>query len=202
MTQILHLLQVQTAALHQQPQAPQVGSFKSFHSLHPPKFTGTTDPLKAKSWIKEIEKSFALADVGENKKTEYASFYPKDEANFWWESTKNLEEDGVITWQRFTELFLEKYLPQYLQDQLEVTFLELKQEGMTVAEYETIFLELARFVPEYMDLEHKKAKRFIQGLKVWIRRQVAVFKLQTYDIVVQKAMIIEGESEMSKGGEL
>lgn len=112
MTQILRLLQLQTAALNQQPQAPRVGSFKAFQSLHPPEFRGTTDPIKAKSWIKEMEKAFALTEVGENKKTEYASFYLKDEANFWWESSKTLEGNGVITWERFTELFLEKYLPQ------------------------------------------------------------------------------------------
>ena len=198
MTQILRLLQLQTAALNQQPQAPRVGSFKAFQSLHPPEFRGTTDPIKAKTWIKEMEKAFALTEVGENKKTEYASFYLKDEANFWWESTKTLEGNGIITWERFTELFLEKYLPQYLQDQLEVKFLELKQEGMTVAEYEAKFSELARFVPEYVNTEHKKAKRFQQGLKSWIRSRVAVFELQTYAAVVQKAMIVEGESEMSK----
>ncbi|XP_074328084.1 uncharacterized protein LOC141665998 [Apium graveolens] len=165
MTQILHLLQLQTAALHQQPQAPQVGSFIGFQSLHSPEFTRTTDPIKMKYWMKEIEKAFALAEVGENKKTEYASFYLKDEANFWWESTKTLEENGVIIWQRLIELFLEKYLPQYLQDQLKVTFLELKQEGMTIAKYEAKFSELARFVPEYVGTEHKKAERFQQGLK-------------------------------------
>nr|XP_017221730.1 PREDICTED: uncharacterized protein LOC108198487 [Daucus carota subsp. sativus] len=145
-----------------------------------------------------MEKAFALTEVGENKKTEYASFYLKDEANFWWESTKTLEGNGIMTWERFTELFLEKYLPQYLQDQLEVKFLELKQEGMTVAEYEAKFSELARFVPEYVNTEHKKAKRFQQGLKSWIRSRVEVFELQTYAAVVQKAMIVEGESEMSK----
>ncbi|XP_074360632.1 uncharacterized protein LOC141700853 [Apium graveolens] len=165
MTQILQLLHLQTAALHQQPQAPRVGSFKDFQSLHPPEFLGTIDPIKSKSWIKEIEKSFSLAEVCENKKTESASFYLKDEANLWWESTKTLEKDGVITWKRFTELFLEKYLPQYLQDQLEVMFIELKQEGMTVVEYEAKFSELARFVPEYVDMERKKAKQFQQGLK-------------------------------------
>ncbi|XP_074367617.1 uncharacterized protein LOC141708038 [Apium graveolens] len=153
---------------------------------------GTTDP------IKEIENSFTLTEVGENKKTKYASFYLKDEANFWWESTKTLEGDGVIMWQRLTELFLEKYLPQYLQDQLEVTFLELKQEGMTVAIYEAKFSELARSVLEYVDTERKKAKRFQQGLKACIRRHVAVFELQTYAAVVQKAIIIEGDSEVSK----
>ena len=62
--------------------------------------------------------------------------------------------------ERFTELFLEKYFPRYMQNQMELKFFELKQENLTVAEYETKFTELARFVPEYVNTEEKKAKRF------------------------------------------
>ena len=40
---------------------------------------------------------------------------------------KTLEGTYVITWERFKELFLEKYFPQFVQDQMELKFLELKQ---------------------------------------------------------------------------
>ena len=46
-----------------------------------------------------------------------------------------------------------------------------------------------------MDTKEKRAKRFQQGLRPWIRSKVAVFELLSYAVVVQKAMIIEGESE-------
>ena len=46
-----------------------------------------------------------------------------------------------------------------------------------------------------MNTDEKRAKRFQQSLRPWIRSKVAVFELSTYAAVVQKAMIIEGESE-------
>ncbi|KAL8110189.1 hypothetical protein AgCh_026053 [Apium graveolens] len=38
-----------------------------------------------------------------------------------------------------------------------VGLLELKQDKMTVAEYEAKFTELSRFVPEFVNTEEKKA---------------------------------------------
>ncbi|XP_074375159.1 uncharacterized protein LOC141716896 [Apium graveolens] len=162
-----------------------------------------------------MEKAFGLVEVKDDKKAQYASYYLKDEASYWSESTKALLEGEAISWQKFTELFLEKYLPSYMHDQLEMRFMDLKQENMTIAEYEVKFLELERFVPEYMNTEamdilkrifryklknmrHKKAKIFQQGLKPWIRSQVALLEIRTYAALVQKTMIVEGEREATK----
>ena len=140
-----------------------------------------------------MEKAFALVKVGAKQKTEFASYFMKGEANYWWESVKTMENTEVIAWERFTELFLEKYFPQYIQSQMELKFFELKQDNLNVIEYEAKFTELDRFVPEYVDTYKKRARRFQQELKSWIRSRVAVFELTTYSAVVQKAMIIEGE---------
>ncbi|XP_074323559.1 uncharacterized protein LOC141660471 [Apium graveolens] len=85
-----------------------------------------------------------------------------------------------------------------MKNQIEIKFLELKQGNLSVIDYEAKFTELARFIPEQVDTDEKRAKRFQQELKPWIRSRVAVFKLTTYTAVVQKAMIIEGESEASQ----
>lgn len=70
---------------------------------------------------------------------------------------------------------------------MELKFLELKQDNMTVAEYEARFTELSRFVPEFVNTDAKKARRFQQGLKQWIQNKVAIFELIDYAILVQKA---------------
>ena len=141
--QILHLLQQQTAHLQQQQQqrADPVVTFKIFQSVNPPEFKGSTDPVVARTWLKEIEKAFALVRLGEDQKTEYASYFLKGEANYWWESRRALEGGAVVTWARFTELFLEKYFPRYMQNQMELKFLELKQDNLSVADYEARFTE-------------------------------------------------------------
>ena len=163
--------------------------------MNPLEFKGTADPVEAQAWLKEMEKAFDLVGVEDNQKCKFVSYYLKSEANYWWESVKALEEVEAVTWERFTESFLEKYFPRYMQNQMELKFFELKQDNSSVIEYERKFTELARFVPEYVNTDEKRAKRFQQGLKSWITSNVAMFELSTYATVVQKSMIIEGESE-------
>ncbi|KAL8112978.1 hypothetical protein AgCh_020338 [Apium graveolens] len=119
-----------------------------------------------------MEKALELAEVKDEKKAQYASYYLKDEASFWWESSKALLEGKDLSWEKFTEMFLEKYLSSYMQDQLEMKFLDLRQEDMSVAEYEVKFSELSRFVPEYVNTKTKEGQK--------------------------KAIIVEGEHEAAR----
>ncbi|XP_074328353.1 uncharacterized protein LOC141666257 [Apium graveolens] len=134
-------------------QPPQRGvnqstNFKSFQSVKPHEFKGEHNPIVAGAWLKEMEKVFNLVQVGENRKTDYASYFLKDKANYWRESTRALEGEGPVPW-----------------SQMEIEFLELKQGDRSVAQYEAKFTQLARFVPNYVRSEAQKARRFQQGLK-------------------------------------
>ncbi|XP_074362330.1 uncharacterized protein LOC141702563 [Apium graveolens] len=155
------------------------------------------DPVAARIWLKEIEKAFTLTQVSDNFRSDYASYFLKGEVNYWWESTRTMEGEGPVSWARFTELFLEKYFPDCLQNQLEVDFLELKQDKKSVAEYEAKFTELARLVHVYVNTEAHKAKRFQQGLKPEIRSGVVALQLKTYPSVVQAALVIESDQKLA-----
>ncbi|XP_074346287.1 uncharacterized protein LOC141685062 [Apium graveolens] len=172
------MLQQAVRPEQQAPPAAPVVTFKQFQSVKPLEFEGFADPTKARAWLKEMEKAFVLVKVEEDHKTDFASYFLKREANYWWESKKALEGEGV--------------------NQMEIKFLELKQGNLSVTDYEAKFTELARFVPEQVYTDEKRAKRFHQGLKSWIRSRVAVFELTTYTALVQKAVIIEGETEASQ----
>ncbi|KAL8088724.1 hypothetical protein AgCh_038489 [Apium graveolens] len=132
-------------------------------NVNPPEFEGEPNPVTAGAWLKEMEKSFNLVQVSDNFKTDYASYFLRNEVNYWWESTRTLEGEGPVLWARFTELFLEKSFSDCLQSQMEIEFLELKQADRSVAEYEAKFTELARFVPDYaalvIEFDHKLAAR-------------------------------------------
>ena len=69
----------------------------------------------------------------------------KGEASHWWKANKGRAGEGVITWERFKELFCENYFPESVKNRMEIKFLELKQGNMSVAEYAAKFNELARF---------------------------------------------------------
>ncbi|XP_074352925.1 uncharacterized protein LOC141692085 [Apium graveolens] len=127
-----------------------------------------------------MEKTFILIQVSDDSKTDYASYFLKGEANYWWESIRALEEEGPVSWTKFTKLFLEKYFPYCLQNQLEVEYLELKQGEKSLSEYEAKFTELARLAPGYVSTEIQKVKRFQQGLKPEIRSGVVALQLKIY----------------------
>ncbi|XP_074363196.1 uncharacterized protein LOC141703633 [Apium graveolens] len=131
-----------------------------------------------------MERSFELVRLGDDQKTVYTTYFLKGEVIYWWDSIKALEEVQPVTWERFKELFLEKYYPKYVQKQMEVKFLELKQGKMTVLEYEKNFIELSRFVTKYVGTEEEKAQRFQQGLEYWIRDRVSMLKIDIYAGVV------------------
>ena len=63
------LIQQQHHLLQQQRQPEQnVVSFKTFQVINPPEFQRSVDPVEAKTWLKEIEKAFALLRVREGKR--------------------------------------------------------------------------------------------------------------------------------------
>ncbi|KAL8125444.1 hypothetical protein AgCh_012944 [Apium graveolens] len=41
-----------------------------------------------------MEKAFTLTQVSDNLRSDYASYFLKDEANYWWESTRVVEGEG------------------------------------------------------------------------------------------------------------
>ena len=73
MAQILDLLLQQMANItqqqkqHQPQPVVQAITFKSFQAVNPQEFKGTTDPVEAQAWLKEMEKSFDLVGMEDNQ---------------------------------------------------------------------------------------------------------------------------------------
>ncbi|XP_074355418.1 uncharacterized protein LOC141695076 [Apium graveolens] len=145
--------------------------------------------MEARIWLREIEKTFKIVGVEEDKKTIFAAFMLKGEAIYWWEAKRGIEENPVILCERFIALFLEKYFPKHLEQQMELKFLELKQGRMNVAEYENKFSEPSRFVPYHVDTEEKRTRHFQLGLRPWIRNRVAVLEISNYATLVHKVQL-------------
>ena len=57
-------------------------SFKAFKSLKPPEFHGSADPVEARAWLKEMEKSFEILSIAEAQKTVFVAYLLKGEANY------------------------------------------------------------------------------------------------------------------------
>ncbi|XP_028055568.1 uncharacterized protein LOC114259742 [Camellia sinensis] len=72
---------------------------------------------------------------------------------------------------------------------------------MTVAEYESKFTQLVRFVTYVIPTETQKVRKFEAGLDVEIKDRLEVLKLPTYTEVVDRAYITEKGIKASHSGE-
>ncbi|GKV45642.1 hypothetical protein SLEP1_g52703 [Rubroshorea leprosula] len=77
----------------------------------------------------------------------------------------------------------------------ELEFMNLKQDDMTVDEYQAKFSSLMKFAPHLVNDEVRKVRKFQRGLKASIRNKVVPQMLKTYDEVLATAQIIEQDME-------
>ena len=66
---------------------------------------------------------------------------------------------------------------------------------MNVAQYEAKFTELSRFAPQFIAIEEKKALKFQDGLKPYLKNKISIMKLGVYSDVVDKALIAKKDNE-------
>ena len=70
---------------------------------------------------------------------------------------------------------MSKYFPVTARHAKAREFLELKQGSMTVMEYVAKFIELARFVDDYVAINMAKVRKFEDGLKLSIPGKIVGF---------------------------
>ena len=166
-----------------------VAVVRQFLKLKPPTFKGGMDPVKANDWILAMEKNFRLLRCGEQQKVEIGSYLLAGEASRWW-NLKGVREPGM-NWARFKVIFREKYVPRAVQNAKCSEFEQLKQLGMTVADYEGSFTNLAEYAPHLVATDEMRARRFEDGLRHEIRRAIRPLVLPTYADVLDRAIIVE-----------
>ena len=119
-----------------------------------------------------------------------AAFQLEGEARLWWRWVRTSRDLEVMTWAEFQELFMCRYFPETAKAQ---EFLELKQVAMTMIDHVTRFIELARFVANYVAIDLAKVKRFENGLKLSIRARIVGLRLQDMGSMVGTTLTIERE---------
>uniref|UniRef100_A0A6N2MJX2 Retrotransposon gag domain-containing protein n=1 Tax=Salix viminalis TaxID=40686 RepID=A0A6N2MJX2_SALVM len=89
-----------------------------------------------------------------------------DVSSSWFESRKRARPlQGEWTWEEFSTMFLDRFLPQSVRDARLYEFERLSQGSMTVDEYDMKFTQLSRYAKHVLPTEEWRVKRFIKGLK-------------------------------------
>ncbi|KAL8489992.1 hypothetical protein ACS0TY_025769 [Phlomoides rotata] len=164
-----------------------------FRRLQPPRLNGKEGPLGTEEWIAGLERIFRHMTLTDEQKISCAQFQLMEDAAQWWESyerTQNAETRRALTWVDFKEAVMARYFPQVLRDQKEQEFITLKQGTSSVTEYERRFNRLSRYAPHLVGDDHRKTRRFEQGLRPEIAAIVVGLNITNYHEIFDRALKI------------
>ncbi|XP_056163450.1 uncharacterized protein LOC115665761 [Syzygium oleosum] len=151
------------------------------------------NPEAAPRWVEELEKAFEVLGCTDNEKVILAVYQLRDNANDWWKATwdRVFPEGTAQTWVAFTESFYGKYFSESARERKLAEFMRLRQSQMTVDQYEAEFARLSKFASRMVEHPEHKARRFQDGLKADIRRQLILVNLRTYEDIYDRAQALE-----------
>ncbi|KAJ1695434.1 hypothetical protein LUZ63_012132 [Rhynchospora breviuscula] len=140
--------------------------FDSFGKLGPPRFQGESLHA-AEEWLASIKSKFRVCRAPQEFQVELATHYLENAARFWWEDEKlNFEGDQeLIPWEWFEVRFNEQFVGELRTEELRERFVNLKQQGRTVAEYTSEFMSLARYAPDIRADVRRYRRHYIKGLR-------------------------------------
>ena len=98
-----------------------------------------------------------------------------------------------MTWMDFKREYYQQYFTDCYQDQKRREFTELKQDSMSVADYEAAFIDLSRFA--YVANEREKCRLFQDGLNLPIQAKTRMQQYGSYSDLVQGALEAEDIEE-------
>ncbi|MQL79306.1 hypothetical protein Taro_011744 [Colocasia esculenta] len=162
--------------------------------MTPPFFNGESDPILAKSGLRETEKIFRAIRCAEEERVTLASYMLQERADVWWSSvlrTQFGDRSMEVAWIEFVRLFKAKYIPEHVQDHIEQEFLTLTQGSMSVLEYEARFVELSKYAPHIEADERRKVKKFIMGLKSSLRTRLVALGHRSMEEALSAACMQE-----------
>ncbi|XP_070055545.1 uncharacterized protein [Nicotiana tomentosiformis] len=117
-------------------------------------------------------------------------------ARRWWQSYLLNRPAGIppMTWDRFTRLFLDKYIPPSQREELRFQFEQLQQGQLLVTDYEARFYVLSHHALMILLTDVERVQRCVDGFHSTSQATMArEVKMGTsYELVVEITRRIEG----------
>ncbi|TYJ96331.1 pol protein [Cucumis melo var. makuwa] len=129
---------------------------RDFRKYNPKTFDGSMDnPTKAQMWI---------------------------EGTALWETAERMlgGDVGKITWEQFKESFYAKFFSANVKNAKQQKFINLKQDDMTVEQYDAEFDMLSRFAPDVVRDEAARTEKFVKGLRLDLQGIVRALRPATH----------------------
>ena len=138
-------------------------ALERFQKFNPPTFDGGSGEEVAERWIETMEKIYQALNYSDERKVMFAAFQLEGPARDWWRVVE--EKWGMEVrpklWSAFRDEFLKNFIPKVVRDRKEEEFIGLRQETLTVAQYEIQFTKLSKYAPEMVNTEEERKWRFL-----------------------------------------
>nr|XP_016455149.1 PREDICTED: uncharacterized protein LOC107779268 [Nicotiana tabacum] len=172
-------------------------SLQEFLKLKSPKFTGSDNSADPQSFLDGTLKALRALECSSERVAKLAAYKLEDMANTWYETILLGRSAGAppLTWDEFTKLFKNHFLPDSLMQQYARDFERLVQTpDMDVSTYNTKFCKLAIYVPHLVPIEEARIQRFVDGLVGHLYTALSPqMKTLSYSDVVDLARKIENK---------
>ncbi|XP_049360768.1 uncharacterized protein LOC125825482 [Solanum verrucosum] len=156
-------------------------NFEKMRKMGGVEFEGTVDPTDVEQWLERMKRVFEQLECSDVAKFKYSISLLQNDAYDWWVSVPNAKvKPPILTWDNFLKEFPMKYVPSAYCDAKKKEFLNLRQRGMSIVEYQHKFLRLSRYAGGIIKEEKDKCKKFEDGLNDSIRKNVAILQHENF----------------------
>ncbi|XP_070039065.1 uncharacterized protein [Nicotiana tomentosiformis] len=116
-----------------------------FGRLRPPSFSGAEEE-DAQGFLDRCQRILRTTGILETSEVSFTTFQFSGASFSWWDAYERCRPvcAAPLTWQQFSFLILEKFVPQSHREELRRQFEQLRQGDMSVTQYEMRYSELAR----------------------------------------------------------
>ncbi|CAH9114573.1 unnamed protein product [Cuscuta europaea] len=171
-----------------QAQNPGIDYATRVAGRNPPKYLGEEDHLILEDWIRTFDKLFDSLNCSPEQRVNIAVYYLHQEADHWWAANGPalLGQPG-FDWGDFIVALHDRFYPDHVKEANYDEFVNFKQGDLTVQEYHTKFVQLARFAKDLVSTEASMTRRFVNGLNYGAQKFVTVAEPRNLNEAYRKA---------------
>ena len=151
--------------------------------------------MRAHKWKEDVSNILDILSVDSIQKQRLASYSLKGDAGRWYQLQFTQEQRMTLTWEDFIYFFDGQYISSAARTGKELELSRLTQGDMSVADFESRFIELLHFTGMWQTGECH-AQMFLAGLRPNLRRYLVSRKFYSDREVAEAATSQEIETAM------
>ncbi|XP_015075423.1 uncharacterized protein LOC107019432 [Solanum pennellii] len=141
--------------------------------MDPPQFQGGKSE-DAHEFLTTCRELLEVVGLAGSHGVRYATLQLRGPARDWWSTYLGVFPVGspLVTWEQFASAFQDCFIPWSVREESRLRFESLRQDSLSVIEYEASFSQYSRNALAIIPNETERIRRFVRGLTFSIRSAV------------------------------